>query len=230
VEYFEREADLINYDNLDSRNFQLERRRTEILMDLLKLASAKSLLDVGCGDGLQLEYIEQKYPCLVLTGIDISKTRIYRAERRVFAIFKAIPAEEINLEFKKEIFDRALCSEVLEHVQNPRVILENIYDVLTDGGIFVVSVPYNEKILEIQCAKCGQMTTTGHINSFDELKLKSVLEYHNFEVLSVRGYSMATVPFMDALLPYPIWMIAQRVLTRCFKRVKPYYLIAVARK
>ena len=82
-EYYEREAELVDYTNLDERNYQLERRRTEIIMDLLELENATSLLDIGCGEGLQLEWVHKEFPYLNLAGIDISERRIERAKDRV---------------------------------------------------------------------------------------------------------------------------------------------------
>jgi len=52
-------------------------------MDLLELENATSLLDMGCGEGLQLEWVRKKFPYLNLTGIDISERRIERAKDRV---------------------------------------------------------------------------------------------------------------------------------------------------
>lgn len=228
AEYFEWEADLINYENLEPNVFRLERRRTEILMDLLDLSCAKSLLDVGCGDGMQLEWIHWEYSRLNLMGVDISRTRIDRARGRVCANFRVASAE--NIGSWDERYDRILCSEVLEHTQNPKIILGNIYTLLEDNGLFVVSVPYDEKLVEFQCTKCGEMTTGGHINSFNESKLKSALEDVGFKVMSVRGYGMAVVPFIDTFLSCSWWMWFQNMFLKYSNRVEPYYLIAVARK
>ena len=37
---------------------------------------AKTVLDIGCGDGNDLSYISDKYPDITLYGIDISETAL----------------------------------------------------------------------------------------------------------------------------------------------------------
>ncbi|NBX97786.1 methyltransferase domain-containing protein [bacterium] len=45
-----------------------------------------------------------------------------------------------------EIFDVVICTEVLEHTLNPFAAVEEIRRVLKDGGIGIISTPYNFRI------------------------------------------------------------------------------------
>lgn len=47
----------------------------------------------------------------------------------------------IKLPFKKEIFNAALCTQVLEHVKEPKAILKELYRVLKLGGVLYLSAP-----------------------------------------------------------------------------------------
>ena len=230
-EYYEREADLVDYRNLDERNYQLERRRTEIIMDLLELENATSLLDIGCGEGLQLEWVRKKFPYLNLAGIDISERRIERAKDRVHSandIARSATGEGFG--FGRGSFDRAICSEVLEHLPQPEKVLINAYEVLKPGGLLVVSVPYAQKLVWVICMHCGKLTSDGHINSFDEAKMTSMLQDVGFTVISARGYKMIWFPFVEKKLPYLWWKNLQKLFGWYYRKVRPYYLIALARK
>ena len=227
-EYYEREADLVGYAKLDERSYQLELRRTEIIMDLLGLHSATSLLDIGCGEGLQLESVHRKFPHVGLSGMDVSEKRIERARERVpSANLVARSATGEGLGFGRGNFDRAICSEVLEHLPRPEKALTNAYEALRPSGLLAVSVPYAQKLVRVICMHCGKLTSDGHINSFDEGKMTSMLQNVGFTVISARGYKMIWLPFVERKLPYAWWRHLERPLGWHYR---PYSLIALARK
>jgi len=229
-EYSERETETADYRKLSGKNYQLERRRTEIITNLLDLKNAKSVLDIGCGEGLQLEYIHKRFPHLNLTGIDISEKRIERARGRVpSANLLVMSATAENLGFANESFDRALCSETLEHLPHPRKVLVNAHKVLKPFSLFVVSTPYKEKLVWNRCIHCGNLTTNGHINSFDEKKISSMLIEANFSVISADGYIVGLL-LAGKKLPHRWWRSMQKMLYLHYRKVKPYYLLAIARK
>jgi ubiquinone/menaquinone biosynthesis C-methylase UbiE len=222
---------LRDYRNLNERNYQRERRRTEIIMDLLDLKNATNLLDIGCGEGLQLEWIHKRYSHINLSGIDISEKRVERARERIPAanvIARSATVEGFG--FETGSFDRAICSEVLEHLPQPEKVLINAYEVLKPGGLLVVSVPYVQKLVWVICMHCGKLTSDGHINSFDEAKITSILKDVGFKVISAQGYRMIWFPFVEKRLPYLWWKSLQKLFGSYLRRVRPYYLIALARK
>jgi SAM-dependent methyltransferase len=116
---------------------------------------------------------------------------------------------------------------VLEHLPQPQRVLINAYEVLKPGGLFVVSVPYAQKLVWVICMHCGKLTSDGHINSFDEVKITGMLQDAGFAVMSARGYKMIWFPFVEKKLPYLWWKHLQKPLDRYYR---PYYLIALARK
>ena len=230
-EYYEQLAEMTDYADLGEANYWLERRRTEIIMDLLALRSATSVLDIGCGEGLQLEWFQKSFPALRLTGIDVSERRIERAKQRVPSANLIVRSGTgPGLGFAAGSFDRAFCSEVLEHLPQPEQVLANAYDVLRPGGLLVVSVPYAQKLVRVICMHCGKITTDAHVNSFDEAKIAGMLREAGFAVLSARGYKMVVFPLVRGRLPYVWWKRLQKPFGWYFRGMRPYYLIALARK
>jgi len=53
-----------------------------------------------------------------------------------------ILANAASLPLKESCFDVAICAEVLEHVPEPKLVLEEIYRVLDSGGKLFASVPF----------------------------------------------------------------------------------------
>lgn len=98
------------------------------------------ILDVGCGNGNISIYLgNQGYQVL---GIDISEKTILKA-RSLNTLdnvtFKVSSAEELGK--RNELFDAIVCSEVLEHLKDPDIILSHVGRLLKDDGILLVTVP-----------------------------------------------------------------------------------------
>ena len=53
-----------------------------------------------------------------------------------------VHAEGTGLPFRAGTFDAVLCSEVLEHVAEPQVLLDEAYRVLREGGALVLTTPF----------------------------------------------------------------------------------------
>ncbi len=85
-----------------------------------------------------------------------------------------------NIPFDDNMFDAVVMSEVLEHLDD-KVLSETVLEVfrvLKKGGRFVGTVPYREtlKNSEVICPSCECVFhKVGHVQSFDENRLSSVL-------------------------------------------------------
>ena len=100
-----------------------------------------SLIDVGCNDGVYtIPYCKIGGTAL---GIDISKSLVIKA-RKLGRNVKSISFKvaDIQTEFKSsKRYDIALMSEVLEHLNKPKVALLNIYNLIRDRGFFLLTCP-----------------------------------------------------------------------------------------
>ncbi len=116
---------------------QYAHRREPILRFLKKRKQQNSaLLDVGCGSGTFLQYAQDYFQC---TGIDISKAGLKEASyRSPKSCFEHKSVYELNT-FKKESFDIVTCFDVLEHVLEVESVVKEVYRILKNDGIFVMS-------------------------------------------------------------------------------------------
>jgi len=81
---------------------------------------AKSVLEVGCGEGTKLAKLSSKKNHRI--GIDISKQAIKRAKKNYPKIsFKVSDAEKLS--FKDKEFDLVFSTFMLEHTKNPERII-----------------------------------------------------------------------------------------------------------
>jgi ubiquinone/menaquinone biosynthesis C-methylase UbiE len=226
--YYEISSDLVNYEQLTGVGLMQELRRSESLAEALKLTAADSLLDTGCGEGLQLELAHKSLPTLHLAGIDISEERITRARKRLPEARLAV-ASAIRLPFESAQFTKVICSEILEHLPYPERVIQELARVLQPGGLVAISVPYRQRIPWDTCIHCGRLTS-GHINSFSEENMSALLDQVGFEVLSARGLKMMLLSF--PWIPYRIWKILSRLLdqTAFYRNRQPTYLMVVAKR
>jgi SAM-dependent methyltransferase len=104
-------------------------------------APAARVLDVGCGTGDLLEDLAARFPRSELYGVDISTARLRPAAVDGGRVRVADADVQCGLPFRASVFDGAFCTEVLEHLKQPRRGLEEILRVLRPGGWAVVTVP-----------------------------------------------------------------------------------------
>jgi len=203
-----------------------QRRRAEVTAHLLQLQQDDSILDVGCGDGYQLNYIVGQTQSII--GIDISLKKLKVAKKRVSGVDYVCASSE-NLPFQHRIFSKVMCLELLEHLPNPAKTLKEIERVLKNVGILIVSVPYEEHITFIQSTS-GKLTPLyGHLHSFNKQKLASLLP-NNFAILH-QVYicnTMASYPIF-AFLPTSLWKLLDS-LTGKLPAMKPTWFISKIKK
>jgi len=129
-------------------NFLFERVKKRMVR-WVRPGANHTILDVGCGAGYFLNLIRNRYkeagyePTVV--GIDISAHQVsYMAERMSREGITRVVAATGNgefLPFADESFDLVTCSEVIEHIRNPKRALEEMRRVLKPTGMLLLSTP-----------------------------------------------------------------------------------------
>lgn len=111
---------------------------TETLQQNLPAGSV--VLDVGCGNGVISRSLgELGYNVL---GIDVSDKAIEKANmlnKFPNVSFKVMSAEQLVAEGTK--YNAVICSEVLEHLNKPELLLKTLYESMSDNGFLIVTVP-----------------------------------------------------------------------------------------
>ena len=131
-------------------------------------SAAGRYLDVGCGPaGLftQLPPGERK-----LFGIDFSDVAIERAKARVQGYFIVGRAEE--LPYPDAYFDRISCTETLEHVDDPQLVIASMAQKLAPGGKLFITVPEETRDLHDHEWPGG---VSFHVNKFNIGSLATAL-------------------------------------------------------
>jgi len=98
----------------------------------------KSIIDVGCGNGMLLKFLSENFNVSNQTGMEYSEAAIEVAA-------KLNPEAEyivhdINLSYPLQ-YDAVICTEVLEHILYPGNAFKNLLEMLLEGGILLITVP-----------------------------------------------------------------------------------------
>lgn len=111
-------SNLAKYESKNPLRKIMIKRFQKKLMELFKTTKALNVLDVGCGEGLTIQFLHKYYPQVDYQGIDLSQRAISIAkEHNLFAKFSV--GSITDLPYPDSSFDLIICSEVLEHLENP---------------------------------------------------------------------------------------------------------------
>lgn len=99
-----------------------------------------SLVDVGCGLGETIRSIVEEFPDAQLTGLDFSPHAIERC-RSLMPEHRWDVADLSGDGFDAS-FDVVLCSEVLEHLDDPAAAIGNLARLVASDGTVVITVPH----------------------------------------------------------------------------------------
>lgn len=158
--------------------------------ELLDLAAPGSLLDVGCGEGVLTERWAARDPACETVGVDLPDPLLAAhwagRDARPNLRFTAMQAEA--LDFPDASFELVAATEVLEHVREPAVVLNEMARV--SGRWLLVSVPREPlwRVLNLvrgaYVAELGN--TPGHLNHWSAAAFGRLLAAHG-EIVRARA-------------------------------------------
>lgn len=95
--------------------------------------------EIGCGMGYVQDILKHKYKNLDIYGMEISEYAGNFAQEQ-FGVKMSIGAFE-KLPFADNYFDVIYNGGVLEHVEDPYILLRKVYAILKKGGTLITTVP-----------------------------------------------------------------------------------------
>ena len=117
---------------------RLRRRR---IMEWVRRMMPGSVCDFGCGNGELLKMVAERMPEIRLAGIDITDNQIAE-NREVYPNMGWYLADLASEDYENPLgtgVDLGISSEVIEHVENHRAYVRNVFSSLNPGGALVLS-------------------------------------------------------------------------------------------
>lgn len=159
------------------------------LIGITNRGREKKILDIGSGQGDLIQKLEAKMPNAQFFGVELSKSGVEISKQKTKTA-RFLVADLTNSESEIPLLNGwatdAVCSEVLEHLDDPLNFLINIKKYLMSGGKLIVTVPG------------GPMSafdlSIGHRQHFTKHSIHAFLVGAGFKVESVR---LAGFPFFN---------------------------------
>jgi SAM-dependent methyltransferase len=136
------------------------------------------LIDIGCGVKpykTQLSSIVEEH-----IGVDHEGTSHDKSEINLFGTAYSIPTDN-------NTFDSAICTAVLEHLEEPEQAIRECYRVLKPGGVAIYSVPFI----------WHQHEVPRDFFRYSSYGLKYLFEKVGFEIIEIKPLSGFAVTFLQ---------------------------------
>ncbi len=155
------------------------RRHVFALLDRIRFST---LLDVGCGDGALLRLLHARYRDVAFSGVDLSSVVVEQNRA-------ALPQMEFSVcnvavDPLLGAFDVVVCTEVLEHLDDPGRALASIAQATRAGGHAVITTP------------TGVVHATerhfGHTRHLTRTELALLADTAGFDVVENRSWGFPT--------------------------------------
>ncbi|HKM09494.1 MAG TPA: class I SAM-dependent methyltransferase [Candidatus Methanomethylophilaceae archaeon] len=169
---------------LENMNLQ-HKELSEWAMSLLPEMRPEGILDVGCGGGMQMKMLGDKFPKAHLTGVDISEESVrfalnYNKDKVSSGLCRVDQAPAEELPYPDKTFDLVSAFETYFFWTDPVTAFREIYRVLRPNGILmVISEQYPHPNFEERNKKVADRTG---LKLIDNEELLSILIDAGFKV------------------------------------------------
>ncbi len=158
----------------------------------------KRLLDAGCGTGYFSVMAFKKGA--IVTSMDVGVNLLNMVAKKCES--KRVLGSVLNMEFEDDKFDLIICSEVIEHTENPFNALREFYRVLKPGGTLALTVPNRFWKWSVILANALKLRPYGGLENWVDYKaLKQELDTIGFHIKKYGGFHL--FPFQLSFL-HPI--------------------------
>lgn len=191
---------LVN-DGLDSAaHHQLEklqqgsfwfRVRNRLVQDAIKcyFPTANEVLEIGCGSGFVLRGIRSVLPTARLTATEIYSNGLFYAAQKVKAPCEFLQVDARKLPFKGQ-FNLVGAFDVLEHIEEHELVLENVRESLRAEGGVIFTVPQHPWLW----SKVDE--DAYHKRRYKRKQLSLLLRSLGFEILRDTSFMFFLLPLM----------------------------------
>lgn len=184
---------------LEAHNFWFRVRNKIIIWALLKYSpDLKSFLEIGCGTGFVISAIAGSFPKANLLGSEyLEEGLLYARKRLPSAKFMQMDARKIK--YQSEL-DAIGAFDVLEHIEEDEVVLQQIYRALKPAGFVYITVPQHSWLWSsVDDYAC-------HVRRYDSKIFHQRVSNVGFDIIR-------STSFVSTLLP-------AMYISRLFKRKK----------
>jgi 2-polyprenyl-3-methyl-5-hydroxy-6-metoxy-1,4-benzoquinol methylase len=206
-DYFVLSSEQEGLDHVEALKKSTADRYLDILLPEGEVASG-DMLEIGCGGGEFLSRAAARG--FKVTGVEYSPYACETARSKLENFHGEVIQGEISvLAGQKERFDYIVFCDVLEHVRDPRLFLQTVFDLLKPDGTIFCIVPsldsWSAKLLKTNWMEFK----LEHLSYFDTKTLRSLLFQEGFsEIRHFPAKKTLSIDYIAAHFvkhPVPMW-------------------------
>lgn len=191
------------------------KRRAKEIVEGLSLKEEDDIVDIGCGDGFFLHLLGTISPKFHLTGFDHDQIVLKNAKKNLISRkVELIEGDVTGMPFKSNQFEKAIMTEVLEHVEDDKKALAEVYRILKKKGLFILTVPsikfpflwdpVNWVLQKFGTHISGTGFFAGiwarHLRLYKKAQLERLIKNAGFEIEEVKELTTRCLPFNHHLV------------------------------
>jgi SAM-dependent methyltransferase len=149
------------------------------------------LLDVGCGAGAMARAVSRERPDLRVHGVDLSRRAVGFAAREGDDVSFTVGNAQ-RLPYGDGFFDAVSLFDVLEHVDEPEVVLAEVARVLRPDGLLHVALPLEAQpgtvyaLIGTGTRWKAKLRHGGHVQLFDSRRYETLAAASGLPVVHTR--------------------------------------------
>ena len=157
-------------------------------------ATSRTVLDIGCGEGVFGRELKQTVRDRQVWGIEASSRAAEAARAHLDRVLTG-NVDSVLKDLPEGYFDCVVLNDVLEHLSEPESTLRNIERYLSRNGIIVCSIP-NVRYLPVlfrlvlmgewRYVESGVLDKT-HLRFFTIKSIREMFEALHYDILTVKG-------------------------------------------
>lgn len=174
---------------LEAENFWFRARNKLIVWALQRhFLLMKRYLEIGCGTGFVLSAVKTAYPQVDLTGSEVFSTGLQYAANRVHGT-ELLQMDARAIPYRSE-FDVIGAFDVLEHIEEDKTVLSEMFRAVKPGGGIAITVPQHPSLWSYQDEHAC------HVRRYRRGELRRKVENAGFEVQLETSFVSFLLPAM----------------------------------
>ena len=140
------------------------------------------IIDLGCGEGITLERLMKEFPDKECFGVDLSNFNIGTCQSYRLPV---VCGDITQLGLKAASMDCCLLLDVIEHLEKPEVVLDEIFRILRPGGTLILAFPndrmfFLSRLLFLKLKEA--FYDPGHVRQWQPKEMRNLLQKKGFRV------------------------------------------------
>lgn len=180
--------------NILQRLWHINKLKNVINSIKLRHTNPLNILDVGSASGWFLYELKKEFGNAECVGIDVYKKAIDYGKRK-YKNIKLVKADAHKIPFKDREFEVIICCEVLEHVEEPEVVIKEMRRVLKENGTLIVEIDTSNWLFKLIWYFWTNLRKgvwrDSHVHSFSVEELKKLFVKNGLRIKEVRIFNLS---------------------------------------